>query len=127
MFKKILFFVICFILINSFSYAAVKFTWDANTESDLAGYKLYQKTDDSQYFLITDAIPKDANTYQINNPIEYGTYYWVLTAYDEHENESGYSNEASYTFEDDDPPTNPSGFKYTIDNNTVNININFND
>lgn len=68
-------------------------SWDANTEPDLAGYKIYYGTASSQY----------DNSVDIGNVTEYRAfdlvveqrYYFVVTAYDQAGNESDYSEEVS--------------------------------
>jgi len=91
---------------------SVTFTWDKNTETDLAGYRLYRSAspdgqvvgvdtsitilpnnEDYDHDLIPDLEPnREAKT--INN-VSDGTWYWVLTAFDTSGNESGKSNEVS--------------------------------
>jgi len=83
--------------------------WDANTETDLAGYKLYYGNA-SRTYTTTITIPNPtAVTYSIDLPV--GTYYFALTAYDLGTNESGYSNEVSTSIDEiytyPQTPTNP--------------------
>ena len=68
--------------------------WQANTESDLAGYRIYYGTSSRSYGVY---IPVDKNTtsYTINNLTEGQTYYFALTAVDTSGNESGFSEEVS--------------------------------
>ncbi|GEM_PF-382678 len=73
-------------------------SWDPNTESDLAGYKVYFGTVSSTYtqsvdvgLTTTPATPQ----YIVNNLIEGNTYFFAVKAYDTSGNESGYSNEVS--------------------------------
>jgi len=68
--------------------------WQANTEPDLAGYRIYYGTSSRSY---GPYIPVDKNTtsYTINNLTEGQTYYFALTAVDTSGNESGYSQEVS--------------------------------
>jgi hypothetical protein len=86
----------------------VTFTWDANTESDLAGYKVYYGTSSGGpytgtgatqgsspvviplSFLVNAGLPE----YTLNN-VPNSTYYFVLTAYDSEGLESGYSNQVA--------------------------------
>jgi len=81
---------------------AVTLIWDANTEEDLAGYKLYygnaprpvdvEGPDDPNPYTTIKEIPDAvAVTYALDLPI--GSYYFTLTAYDTSNNESGFSNE----------------------------------
>jgi fibronectin type 3 domain-containing protein len=70
----------------------VKLAWNANTESDLAGYKVYVGTTSGQY----------STTYNVGNIIAYtvtvapgDVYYFAVTAYDTTGSESLVSNEVS--------------------------------
>jgi hypothetical protein len=67
--------------------------WTANTETDLAGYKLHYGNTSGTYTTTITIPDPTAITYSIDLPV--GTYYFVLTAYDTGTNESGYSNEVS--------------------------------
>ena len=85
----------------------VTLEWDANTESDLAGYKLYYKRGSSGPPYDGTGLVYNGNT--VNSPIDVGNttlvtlsnlssqdvYFFVLTAYDNETPslESGYSNE----------------------------------
>ncbi len=78
----------------SFAYT-VTLSWDANTESDLAGYKVYYGTSSRNYTETIDV--GNTTTYQITGLSE-GTYYFAVTAYDTSGNESDYSEEVSKSF-----------------------------
>lgn len=75
----------------SFADRLATFSWDANIESDLAGYKLYEKLIDNNYVLVVDVGVTTTHPLIIADNLEH-TY--VLTAYDTVNNESGYSEEA---------------------------------
>lgn len=96
--------------------SGVTFVWNANSETDLAGYRLYQSQKAGTY---GDAFVKEivagTETVAIENLAD-GEYFWVVTAFDTHGNESGYSNEVSLEI-DTTPPACPGGV-------TVNITIN---
>ena len=66
-------------------------TWDANAESDLAGYKLYYGPESSNYTKTIDV--GDTTAYQVNNLTVGETYFFVVTAYDSSGNESAPSTE----------------------------------
>ncbi len=76
-------------------------SWDANTESDLTGYKVYVGTVPGIYDQTFDAgnIPSYVVT-----ELGLGTYYFSVTAYDNGGLESGFSNEVSKSFADTTPP-----------------------
>ena len=102
--------IIMFIFIGFAEAATITLRWDANTEDDLAGYKLYYKADvpGSPYegtgsdwgpspveiplSILSD--PDDPEFTIANLDAQY-VYFLVLTAYDDALNESGYSNEVS--------------------------------
>jgi hypothetical protein len=68
-------------------------SWDANTEGDLAGYKVYAGTASRSYGPPIDV--GNVTSFQIINLQPGQTYYFAVTAYDTVHNQSGYSNEAS--------------------------------
>lgn len=68
--------------------------WDPNTESDLAGYKVYIGSGSSTYG--TPTILGLTNTITLFG-FANGTYYFVVTAFNKSGLESGYSNEVSAT------------------------------
>jgi hypothetical protein len=67
-------------------------TWAANTEADLAGYKLYVGTTSGVYSRTVDV--GKVTSYVISLP-KGVTYFFALTAYDNSGNESGRSAELS--------------------------------
>jgi hypothetical protein len=73
--------------------AQVTLAWDANTESDLAGYKVYIGTSSGVYTSKIDV--GNVTTYTVTGLQPGNTYYFVVTAYDTGGLESGYSNEVS--------------------------------
>ena len=68
-------------------------TWDANTESDLSGYKVHYGTSSRQYSSTVNV--GKATQYQAVNLTEGIEYFFAVTAYDKKNNESGYSEEVS--------------------------------
>lgn len=89
--------------------AQVRLAWDANTESDIAGYRLYYNTQSGVY-----SISQMVQVLGINNTqsavtaLTGGiTYYFVVTAFNTSDLESDYSNEVSYT--------PPAGTSYSLD------------
>lgn len=71
------------------------FTWEANTESDLAGYKLYHQTE----FLIaiTDPLATSFEC-QVEGLLE-GENIFNMTAYDTSGNESLFSKDAIFIYD----------------------------
>jgi hypothetical protein len=75
--------------------AEVTLTWQANTESDLAGYRVYQGTVSGQYGQPVTLGTVTTHTVMLPpSPLD-RTYFWALTAYDLAGNESAKSNEVS--------------------------------
>jgi len=74
--------------------ADVTLAWDANTESNLAGYKVYYGTASRVYG--TPITIGTQTTYTVTG-LTPGTYYFAVTAYNTSGLESGYSNEVFQT------------------------------
>ncbi len=70
-------------------------TWDPNTDSDLAGYKVYRATASGAYGAALATVPAGTVTYQATGLSANTTYFFVITAYDSAGNESLFSNEVS--------------------------------
>ena len=85
------------LLCRQFAYPAdnVMLQWDANTEPDLKGYKIYYGTASRNYTQSKDV--GKVTTYMLTGLTEGRTYYIAVTAYDTENNESGYSNEIIYS------------------------------
>ena len=69
--------------------------WDANTEPDVTGYKVYSGTTSGTYGAPIDV--GNVLTYTVSGLTDGQTYFFAVTAYDSFGNESGYSNEVTYT------------------------------
>lgn len=87
--------IVWFMPLVAFADGAVKVSWNANTENDLAGYRIYYGTAAGTYPLVLDA--GKVVTYTVGSLKDGSTYFFVLTAYDNSGNESGYSPEAAAT------------------------------
>jgi hypothetical protein len=126
--KKLSLIITILILMGPLAFAGterITLGWGANTESDLAGYRLYTSSTPGQYTLVgknpslTPSNPPASYVKSIAKPAVTMTtdmigtdgqvIYFVLTAFDTAGNESGKSNEVSYTFADS-PPAAPKGF-----------------
>ena len=92
--------------------AAASFVWSANTESDLAGYKIYYGTFSGNY---TQYVDVGNTTEYTQTGLQDGvTYYFASTAYDTAGNESDFSTEievdaSGQQNQNPDPPTTPTG------------------
>lgn len=95
-------------------------SWDAVTDSDLAGYRVYLGAASGQY-----GSPKDVgNVTQVSRAdlgLSDGVYFAAVTATDQAGNESGFSNEVNFRV-DQTPPQNPGGLK-TILKITITIDV----
>ena len=102
----------------------VTLMWDANTETGLAGYKIYYRTDQGGEPYDGTGIPEGDSPIDVGNVTEFRLtgllknkiYYFVATAYNTSGFESGYSNEVNTT-----PPGIPQGLRVKI---TVEVIIN---
>lgn len=73
--------------------ASLTAIWDANTENDLAGYKIYYGESSGDYSIIID-VGLDT-TFTDNYFIPGQEYFFAVTAYDSSGNESDFSKEVS--------------------------------
>ena len=88
--------LICVVVgaISSHAMAAqVTLAWDANSESDLGGYRVHYGTSSTSYSVHIDV--NKATTYTVTGLTAGQTYYFAATAYDTSGNESGFSNMVS--------------------------------
>ena len=111
---KKLFTILAILAIAGIAQAAtLQISWNANPDTDLAGYKVYQGTASGQYGEPVDVGNVTGHVMEITP--EYGaTYYFALTAYDTSGNESGYSDEASCFVPDGVKPEKPTGLRAII-------------
>ncbi|MDZ7344185.1 MAG: fibronectin type III domain-containing protein, partial [candidate division KSB1 bacterium] len=98
---------------------ALKVSWTANTEPDLAGYKIYYGRATGDYNTSIDI--GNVTQYTVNQLNEGVTYFFVVTAYDLAGNESAFSKEVSALVPaiDRTPPTVTS--VQIVDQNTVEV------
>ncbi|MEM3062754.1 MAG: fibronectin type III domain-containing protein [Nitrososphaerota archaeon] len=89
-----------FLYFNTAIAASATISWDANTEPDLSGYKIYYGTSPRTgtdpkvcglcgYATSTNVVK--VTTYTFNNLTNGQTYYFSVTAYDTSNNESAFS------------------------------------
>ncbi|HPX49375.1 MAG TPA: fibronectin type III domain-containing protein [Deltaproteobacteria bacterium] len=92
---KVILIIISFLILSpAMGFAAsVVVSWNANTESDLAGYIVYYGTRSGNYTASVDT--GNVTRYQFNNVQTGVTYYVAVSAYDTSGNESELSDEAS--------------------------------
>lgn len=77
------------------SAAVVRISWNANTESDLEGYRVFYGTSHGRYGSAINVGRR--TTIDVSGLAAGMTYYFAVTAYDYSGNESGYSAEQSVT------------------------------
>ena len=81
--------------VNPPATSSATLTWDANTEPDLASYRIYRSTTPGVYGAALATIPTGTTNY-VATGLQVGTtYYFVVTAVDLSDNESQPSNEVS--------------------------------
>src|SRR5206468_2190262 len=77
----------------AFASTVVQLAWDANTETDLAGYRIQYGTTSGNYTGTIDV--GNVTSYAVPGLVANTTYYFVVVAYDLAGNVSGRSNEVS--------------------------------
>jgi type IV pilus assembly protein PilY1 len=82
--------------------AQIKLAWNANTESDLAGYKVYYGTSSKSYTGSVDV--GNVTSYTLTGLTQGQTYYVAVTASNTSGSESGYSTEVSGVATEPTPP-----------------------
>ncbi|CAI4032532.1 hypothetical protein DNFV4_02962 [Nitrospira tepida] len=80
---------------GSTTTGSVTLTWNANTEQDLGGYKIYRATSSGAYGAPIATINGNVTSYVASGLPTGTTYFFVVTAFDNSGNESSYSNEVS--------------------------------
>jgi hypothetical protein len=81
--------------VNAPATSSAMLTWNANTDNDLAGYKIYRATTSGGYGAPIATLQGNVTSY-IASGLQVGTtYFFVITAYDLCGNESLWSNEIS--------------------------------
>ena len=93
--------------------------WAANSESDLAGYKVYQGTTTGSYGPSIDV--KNVTTYTVSNLQADMTYSFAITAYDLSGNESYPSDEVSKYIADSSLDLTPPSLSLTSPTNGTTI------
>ena len=94
---RVLLIVLSLSLLCSQAYSKeITLAWDANTEPDLAGYKIYYGTTSRKYGEPIDV--KNVTEVTLTGFDAGVTYYFAATAYDDDDNESAYSEELVHKF-----------------------------
>ena len=87
--------------------ANVQLAWNANTESNLAGYKIYYGTSSAN--LNSSVNAGNVTTYTVTGLTLGTTYYFAATAYNTAGSESGFSNIISTTVGSTSPSCDVNG------------------
>jgi hypothetical protein len=74
-------------------------SWLPNTDSDLAGYKLYAGRATGTYNAFGYPIDVGGETSYTVTVADTGSWFFAVTAYDTSDNESGFSSEVEVEFE----------------------------
>lgn len=118
--KKSVLTILITICFSSICYAgSVGLQWNANSEPDLDGYRLYYGPSSGTYEKIVNV--GNVTSYIIDDEYlaEGHTFYFAVTAYDTDLNESGYSNEVSKEI-NNVAPANPQNLE-TIQNTLADL------
>lgn len=96
--QLILVIVFIFTFVGMASAADIEFAWTANTEADLAGYRIFQRDVNGSYNYVTPVAEILAGTQKCvvvitDQDWKDEKFRWVLRAFDTGDNESGDSNE----------------------------------
>ena len=81
--------------VNAPMTSSATLTWNPNTDTDLAGYKIYRASQSGAYGAALATVPVGTMSYQATGLSANTTYFFVITAYDNAGNESPFSNEVS--------------------------------
>ena len=103
--------ILFFTNINIYA-AQVSLTWGTNSESDLAGYKIYYGNSSGSYDSNIDV--GNQTSYTVTGLVEGETNYFALAAYDMSGNESSYSSEVVYNVPDNTLPSTPTNLQAAV-------------
>ena len=104
---------LCFLSATHALAATVSMSWNANTDNDLAGYRVYYGTASGSYSYSLDA--GNATTVEIGDLIADTTYYFIVTAYDISGNESDPAEEVSVSIPAESSSTGSDTFSGSSD------------
>ena len=109
--KLLLLFIAMLVAATSYGLPSTKkyqATWTANTETDLAGYRLYWRTSTGSFSDTNRITVAKTATSQLLTGLVPENSIIALTAFDEAGNESGFSNEVPFVG-DGTAPSPPTG------------------
>ncbi|MBN1155932.1 fibronectin type III domain-containing protein, partial [candidate division KSB1 bacterium] len=110
-------------VISNYSIAdnRVTINWQANSENDVVGYKVHSGQSSGNY---TTSMDVNNNTTFTSGKLEYGVfYYYAVTAYDEADNQSGYSAEIEVLIPEPDltAPAAPIISSYNLEQDRIHV------
>ena len=76
---------------------SVQLEWDANPEPDIDGYNVYRSVQSGYAYVRLNAVLVTTTAYTDTTIVAGQTYYYVCTAVNASDLESGFSNEVPYT------------------------------
>ena len=117
--KRLFLTLVCFLVmtVTAFAGTTVTLTWSPNSEADLAGYRIYQ---DSEQVIEIPCLADDASCCEwTSRELVEGEHSWHATAFDNSGNESGPSNTVSYNVDLTPPDAPQIGI-------TINVNVTVN-
>ena len=119
--KKMFSILVVFIFWATTSMAAVGIlvTWNANTESDLSGYNIYDVVGSGTKVKVGSVSVMTSPSFTISNVVD-GLHTVTVTAFDTAGNESAPSDPANVTI-DTTPPTIPAKPSVTVSGSTVTL------
>jgi hypothetical protein len=88
---------------SAFALQTVALTWNPSSDTNAVGYKIHYGTSSQHYTSVLDV--SNLTSVTISNLQENTTYYFGATAYDTNTIESMFSNEATYSTPQGEPPT----------------------
>ncbi len=110
LYRKLMTRICSFMILPVLTPGAVTVSWDANTENDLAGYRIYYGERSRNYDL--QITVGEVTSHRIDGLTPGKRYFFAVTAYDLSGNESGFSSEVSVDIpqdpDDPSPPPPPS-------------------
>lgn len=114
-----------FIVLDNANSATVELQWDANSETDLAGYRVkWKNANNTQPFPNSADIPKTQTTATLSGLNESERWFFAVTAYNTAGQESSYSNVVEVYFLL--PPANVRVYGLTLLGGIANVSLTWN-